>query len=100
MRPPTLSRAGTASSRVVPVVALLAQRRQVEKRCSLGTVVEHMGAGQHDNAPRERVRLAVFGVAPFAPSACAVEPHEARAQRPVLRVSRDILRADRHERRG
>jgi hypothetical protein len=76
-----------AACGVMPVVAALTQRRQIEQACRLGSLVVDVRHGQHHPAAGERMRLAVLGPAPFAAVSCAMKPHELGAQLPVTRVS-------------
>lgn len=81
---------------VVGVVALLAQRREVQQARRFWPVVEHMRRGQHDFASCDRVRLSVLGSAPFATVPRPEEPHEPTPQLPVFRVASTVLGAYRH----
>lgn len=81
---------------VVGVVALLAQRREVQQARCFWPVVEHMRRGQNHLASRRRVRLSVLGSAPLAAVPRSHEAHEPAPQFPVRRVSRLVLRSDGH----
>lgn len=81
---------------VVGVVALLAQRREVQQARRFWPVVENMRRGQNHLVARHRVLLSVLGSAPFAVVPCSVKSHEPAPQLPVLRVSRFVLGAYRH----
>jgi hypothetical protein len=81
---------------VVGVVALLAQRREVQEARCFWPVVEHMRRGQNHFPARYRVRLAVLRAAPLAAVPRPVEAHEPAPQFPVCRVARLVLRSYRH----
>lgn len=81
---------------VVGVVALLAQRREVQQARRFRSVVEHMRRGQNHFAARRRVRLAVLGSAPLAAVPRPEEAHEPAAKFPVLRVAGEHFGADGH----
>ena len=82
--------------RVVGVVALLAQRREVQQARRFWPVVEHMRRRQNHFAARRRVRLVVLGSAPLAAVPRPHEAHEPAPNFPVLRVARFVLGAYRH----
>jgi len=81
---------------VVGVVALLAQRREVQEARRFWPVIEHMRRCQNHFPARYRVRLSVLGSAPLATVLRPKEAHEPAPQIPVCRVSCFVLWAYRH----
>lgn len=81
---------------VVGVVALLAQRREVQQARRFWPVVEHMRRRQNHFASRYRVRLPVLRTAPLAAVLGSVCANEQAPQLPICRVSRLVLRSYRH----
>lgn len=81
---------------VVGVVALLAQRREVQKVRRFWPVVKHMRRRQNHFAARYRVRLSVLGSAPLASVPRPEKTHKSTTQLPVFRVSGFVLRSYRH----
>jgi len=72
---------------IVGVVALLAQRCEVQQTRRFWPVVEYMRRGQNHFAARYRVRLSVLRAAPLATVLRPVEAHEPAPQFPVCWVS-------------
>ena len=78
------------------VVALLAQRREVQQARRFWPVVEHMRRGQNHFPARYRMRLSVLRAAPLAAVLRPVKAHKPASQLPVFRVSGSVLRSNRH----
>lgn len=81
---------------VVSVVALLAQRREVQQARRFWPVVEHMRRCQNNFATGHRVRLAVLRPAPLAAVPRPEEAHKPAAQFPICRVARSVFWSYRH----
>ena len=76
---------------IVPVVASLAQRREVQKACRFRSMVKNMRRGQNHFPTRHRVRLAVLCPAPLAAVPRPEETHKTASELPVSRVTRFVF---------
>lgn len=82
--------------RVVPVMAPLAERGEVQEVRRFGAVIEDMRDREYHFRSCHRVRFIVLTSAPFAPILGAIEAHEATPKFPVFRVAVFVFSEDRH----
>ena len=80
---------------VIPIVATLAEGRQVEKAGVFRLVVQ-VGNRQHHQGAGNGVGLMILCPAPFTPVPGPVEPDEPATQRPILRITAFHFGTDRH----
>jgi hypothetical protein len=92
-----LFRSCPTHSRIVSVVAFLAESSEIQEAGCLRAMIENMGRGKHHNASGYRMRFSMLDATPFAFTFRSEEADKPAAGFPVSRVARAHFRTDRHQ---